>query len=619
MSRSSLLLVLVAVIWVAGCSRLDEAGGVGAQAEAQALPAQPEPGEAAAYLSEPPEFHEGCLHVVDIYGRPVAGATVWRLDTYAWGGWRVLPDAEFTTDDLGCVRDDAAHYGSSYSAHKPGYALGRLATTIPGRDPVIILPPSSTRRVRVVGPDGQPVAGARLALHSPAPPSAPGGRLSVETDADGFAVLSLSSDLRPPHVYEVLAPGYAATLYREDADTVKLGLPGTLVVRVLGDTDPGGFAGWTVSAVRNAEPSGAWPHYSTGPLPFAGEREMTLDYLPPGHFRLYVAPSAGDSQHPTEMPREIDITVGETTLVEVVPTPAYLVRGRVVGEDGTPITGAAVHVRARNGGMSPRFVTAADGRYSLHLTPGRYELAQGAVVPPFGPDPDGRSRVDIEVRPRADTEAPDIVMVRAAVVRGRVVDEGGSPVPGAQVFDLGTVGDARIYAGGGYTSPVAVTDEHGEFAVPQWDRERRRIALAARTNSATSTEPVLTPEDPEALMELPIRADAAGWLEGRVSVPDGRPVARTSVSFRLRKVADWVGRSDPWLRLALSPSSATGRVELDAAGSYHVGPLIPGTYEVWVQRLFDVGPTSAESAVVEGGQTVHTDFVVAPEMVGMVP
>lgn len=619
MSRSSLCLVLLAVVCAAGCERADESGRPGSRAEAQVVPEQ-----TAARAEQPdvfvaPEFHEGCLHVVDIHGQPVAGATVWRLETYAWGGWRVLPDAEFTTDDLGRVRDDSAHYGSSYSAHKPGYALGRLETTIPGRDPVIILPPSSTRRVRVVGADGQPVAGARLALPSPAPPSAPGGRLAVETDADGYAVLSLSSDLRPPHVYEVLAPGFAATLYGEDSEVVTLGAPGTLIVRVLGDADPASFAGWTVSAVREAEPSGAWPHYSTGPLPFAGEREMTLGYLPPGHFRLYVAPSASDSQHPTDMPREIDVAIGETTLVEVIPAPAYLVRGRVVGEDGTPIVGAAPHISARNGGMGPRFVTDGDGRYLVHLTPGRYVLAQGAAVPPFGPDPDGRSSVEIEVRPGAETVAPDIIMVRATTIRGRVVNERGESVAGAEVLDLGPITDARVYPAGGYSRPVATSDERGEFTVPQWQFLRTRTSLAARTDSAISIEPVPVPEDPAALMELPVRSDAAGWLEGRVSVPDGRPVTRTSVGFRLMKVSAWTGAAGPPSRIPRWPTGASGRVSLDADGSYRAGPLIPGTYEVWVERLFDVGAASAEDIVIDGGQTARVDLVVEPGMVGMGP
>jgi len=602
MSRSSLLLVLAAVICFAGCGRPGDSRRFGAQAEAQVAPEQAEAQAGEPRLLEAPEFHDGCLHVVDTHGQPVAGATVWRIRGY---GWYAEADGEFTTDDRGCI-PDAVPVGTlfRYVAYKSGYALGREEPVLPGADRVILLPPPSGRRVRVLGPDDEPVAGARL--YPGAYPGDAPQPLWGETDADGYATLTLSSDYRPPLGYRVIAPGLAMEYYGETADVVRLQRAGSLVVRAVGTDDRAGHAGCTVSAGLLQR--------------FGGRDRITVENLAPGTLVLYLAPSSDDRLYPVEPRREVQIEAGQTTQIDVEFRRAWPVSGRIVGEDGVPIVNAEVIVHPVERGVAvPRgVITDAAGRYSLHLLPGAYRLFPSDVPPPHTFYRTSRNALEFAVDATEDNRVPDFVVPLGVTIRGRVVDEDGRPVPRAEVLYLGETSSAAYMnppVGGGLSHPIAITDQNGEFASPGWFPWR--LTFAARTEDAVSVEPVVAAVADGTFLELPVSHEAAAWLEGAVRTTDGRPVTTTSVLITAARLPGWGGpdrRGEPSIR----PPGGWARVQLDAAGEFRLGPLIPGAYSARVQTFTPSEQRpEARQVVLKPGSTERVVLTVEPSDVAM--
>ncbi len=602
MSRTTFALTLaLSLLVIAGCN--DQPGQ-----HAQQLPME-QVAEAAETASaeepfEPPVLHEGRVHVYDIARRPVEGATVWRMDLYAYGGWLVRPSAEYATDAEGRTPDATAYSLSRYVAHKPGFALGSMESQLPpGADPVIILPPPSDRRVRVVDGGGRPIAGTRLFPWAAGGylPTAVSEALSLETDEAGYATLSLSSDLCPPIAYYVMAPGFACEQYREESPRVTLEPAGKVVVRVRGG-EPEDFAGWIV-------------HAAGPPQTFDGRRKLTFPNVKPGETRVFVGPSATDASHPAQLALDVDIAAGKVTEFVVGAVRAWPVTGRVLGEDGAPIAGTAVSVSSEHRAAVPRFVTDEQGRYALHLTPGEYELAPGAV-PPYVAGPHDRVRLTVEAG--TQTVVPDITMSRGITLSGRVIDEAGEPVEGAEVLNLGTPGDAGLAGLGSFSRPIAISGPDGEFSVESLPK--RTSALVARTDSAISAMPVLVDPTARVAVGLPIRDDAAAWIEGRISLPDGRPATRVEVEFRLYSINAWTGLSADERRAnGIPPFSplVSGRSRVDADGRYRVGPLLPGGYDIWAQAGAPGEALSSEQIDLERAQTVEVDFTVPPDAVAM--
>lgn len=151
----------------------------------------------------------------ELTGAPVANASV----TWNGNGYRVSS----TTNGLGAALLEGVGDGSGLiQVAARGFAADSARTTISplGTHETTLRPdPSTVRRVRVVGPAGEPVAGAIVELLPPTVfdvgvfavtdatgavvfPDAPAGALSATASADGFAPVSfsLSGDTDAPVV-----------------------------------------------------------------------------------------------------------------------------------------------------------------------------------------------------------------------------------------------------------------------------------------------------------------------------------------------------------------------------------------------------------------------------------
>jgi protocatechuate 3,4-dioxygenase beta subunit len=167
------------------------------------------------------------------------------------------------------------------------------------------------------------------------------------------------------------------------------------------------------------------------------------------------------------------------TLLQSPPEPprAAVISGRVLEADSlTPIPGAQVMATAETpagfapagpaflGGI-PAQVTGKDGRYQFDgLAAGRYRIT---VQKTGFARPGGRTAPDVRLRAGEHRADVDLVLQKAAVIVGHVVDESGEPLLNVNVmamqqasaFGAGPALAARLMPAG----PSAQTNDLGEF------------------------------------------------------------------------------------------------------------------------------------------------------------
>jgi hypothetical protein len=219
---------------------------------------------------------------------------------------------------------------------------------------------------------------------------------------------------------------------------------------------------------------------------------------------------------------------------EAAPAAAPSPRWRAVGEvrgDG-PVTGA-VEIRIEREGDEERLATGAvvDGAFALDL-PALAErpefLRKGAsvfaVVVAPGHLPGRCEGLALDERAPGDLRL-DVTLERGASIRGRVVDEAGRGVPGAEVWLSPNAVDVRADA-----------DQEGRFALPL--RAAGAYWLCARKGDlgVAAEGPLQLPLADHEAKDLVLRGP--GILKGVVVYPDGTPAREldlNAVPERLRE------------------------------------------------------------------------------------
>ncbi|WP_169976898.1 carboxypeptidase-like regulatory domain-containing protein [Tautonia rosea] len=294
---------------------------------------------------------------------------------------------------------------------------------------------------RVVGPDGEPVADARVWTR------VPGSRDEVEarTDADGrfwIGPLAPACPWKEPVFVEAdgFAQGYARPLgfslfagVEHELGTIRIDRGRVANGRVL-DADGCPVAGgpveilvWLesrgptsgVAAIRSATETDADGHFRTPPLPTG---RLSVQVLVPG-FKLgrtfaRLAPSPGEEE-----------------LEPIRLEPDAPIKGVVVDPEGRPIAGASVRTYGNydavetddagaftlSGMVHDRFPFQVSKRGYLRMSRSVTRTEDGLSWKEQGPDGE-----PVEIRPVADLR---VVMEPASWIEGRVVDaETGEPV-----------------------------------------------------------------------------------------------------------------------------------------------------------------------------------------------
>lgn len=393
----------------------------------------------------------------------------------------------------------------------------------------LALGPAAAVAVAVRGPDGRPVAGARVtpaAVRGQALPEAVSAAFAVTADGDGRANLT-AFDAEELEVVRITAPAFGVQQLslpragRGGEHTITLAPAGRVEGRVTAD-DPRAARGLTLFLATRGDPSddpdaGGRAEARTDDagrffVPALAEGRLTLAFVP--HQEL---PFRGRFEgHP-------EVDAGRVTAVEVALKSAVLVRGEV-REQGTdkPVVGA--EVRIDWAAEAPRVRTDAEGRYTGYVAPGT--ITPWVPVPP-APYFTRTSFLDSQPIPDGAREftPKKMLYLRGTTIRGKVVDGAGRPVPGADVTASWPMPE--------YSEDIATarSDRDGMFTIERVDPSAR-VRLTASCNGAiTAGARAVDPKSDKPVV-IELSADRAISLSGRVVDAACRPVAGVPVRLR---------------------------------------------------------------------------------------
>lgn len=161
------------------------------------------------------------------------------------------------------------------------------------------------------------------------------------------------------------------------------------------------------------------------------------------------------------------------------------ISGRVSSRGGEPLGRAVVGLRSQESGtLTLSTITNEQGAYRFDRLPaGRY-VVRGTKVGFgrrfHGEGGAGQPPVVVEVEPGEHVRGIDVILPRASVITGRIVDEGGSPLSSANVVVLRQV--ARRTGSGVVVAGGDLTDDRGVYRVFDLDPGEyyvRAIAVSA--------------------------------------------------------------------------------------------------------------------------------------------
>lgn len=474
-----------------------------------------------------------------------------------------------------------------------------------GRAPTVALERAASVRGSVLGPQGKPLAGASVtAVHASNlgprtfSPLDPVADRAAAGPAGGFEL----RQLRAGEEYElrVALPGFfpeaRSIVTSRDAAPVTVRLQPACAVRGL-LRDP---EGQPVAAARVFLRPARRP-----------ERDRPDRDPPPPAIE---SDSAGRFSIPESPAPEVDLEVrkagyapalrravrvgpsckGSFDLGPLVLNPGARLAGRVVDPGGKAVPEAEVFLvdrlpadeRAR--GRKPDAVTGRDGSFALD------DLQRGVPHHLFV-KADGYLGKEVRgVRPPGSGQ----VLVRlepAAVLSGRVLDEAGDAVSGAQVgltWHAILEDDPERRPVGRPLERSAVSNAEGRFEVADAPRGEVRLTVRAQ-GFIPAEEPKLAVPRPDSAPELTFVLRRGARLEGRVATSSGKPV--------------------PGVRIAIEPGAALS----DAEGLYVLDGLEPGQQEVRVfhphyKRM--VRPIS----IMEGTNRFDVELEAGVEVLGRV-
>ena len=525
--------------------------------------------------------------VVDVQGRPVAGATVgfYEIDS---GGLRLSYTVktlhEFVTGAAGTFSYDVPMSSDYQSvivlARKQGLAIGWAFWPRRGdRQYDIVLGAPKTLGGIVVDEDGGPVADAEVFIaggligkdaREGENLTAPVSRrlLQAKTDASGrFRFTDLPGDA----TFELGAekPGYATfnsfpTLrgYREvlqytpGQSDIGLVMP---VEAVVGGTVVERENGRPASGVMlQVRASQGMPMLQPAPVATADDGTFRVGGLPPETYTVSLAAPERGLADWVAAPVDVTVAAGQTKSgVRIELDEGGLLEVRVT-EAGTsqPITGAYVGIRDERRGRWLGAISDANGVARTRLLPGTYQM-QGASKQGY----DAPREVENITIERGVTKRLARMLTETPRIRGVVRDPGGKPVEGVSL-------ELRPAWGGGTES-----DAEGKFEMVWdqrgWPGEDTVFCLVARhaeRNLAVGVEI----GDAASGLELALKPGIT--FTGRVVDSEGKAIAGAKVSPMLH-VSNWGAPLDP------------EGIEADTEGRFEIGAIPPDhryNVNVWV-------------------------------------
>lgn len=375
----------------------------------------------------------------------------------------------------------------------------------------LVLRPAATLRVRLVDLQGKPVADATVEIGLRSGPTVkkgapdesnryefPGltpGDWPVSVTATGFRPTWMTAHVEAGKTEEVtirLDPGASieGIVVGDDGRPVA---GATVYVETVGGNDPGP-GGWTTVGGRDfkAGPDG---RFVAAGLP-SKDSDVTAQTFVGAEKNRWTTAAALRVRPPARDVRLVLVALGTATL-------------RLVTPDGKPYAGPATIMNGR------KRVSASGGPRTI----------EGGEVKVTGLE-DGDYELDVYLgdylnihreyrgRPRTHTDLGTVTLDAGLVVKGRVVDLSGKPVPGAKVS--------------GSEGTVAA-DENGAFVLPHEPRGKIQVRAAAVDFVPASVEVVVTPD----LAPIEVRLPHGALVKGVVRDADGAPVQEDVFVWRV--------------------------------------------------------------------------------------
>ena len=524
---------------------------------AEAAPPAEDPGADAP----PGSDDRGSVVVRVIWGEDGTPAAGVGGQVIPWGSPDLYIDERtFTTGPDGTARVDGIFRGGGTVLLDRG---GRVDVTVVAREEreaVIEVPPGFNVEGEVVDQRGYPVAGARIWISYTGHTN--WGTEVATSRADGsFFVRSISSSMHMAAKAVNHAASDLYTLKGEPGTTVPVRLVlngdgGEMVVTVLderGEPVPRAkvmvgaeYAGYTLLDDGSTG-------LSTPPcLGFTDEDGVFhASSLLPGKTRVAIRAPAF-----IPLEEEIVVTPGSPAIVDLVLRRGATLSGRVLDPDGLPITGAQVVVGDFRDFLSIKVFSGDRGSYRLTgLPPGDVEV--------YSQRPGrGKASTRITVEEPGQSLSWDPVLTQDLEIRGRVVDENGTPLEGfLLLIEEETRGTGRRKA----TQQRLTTDSSGGFSQGELSDLSYRITVHEAEGSLPcgSLEGV-RPGAGEAEIRVERQALSSAYLQGRV--------------------LDAQGRIYPGAKVICFSNLGGYRVAFAAKdGTYRVGPVPGGRYRIEVQ------------------------------------
>lgn len=487
----------------------------------------------------PPEDAGAALVVWNAAGRPAVGVWVFaegEEEAPLPGGWRIAPRIGRTQEDgsltLPRLASEAlrvrAFFGAGVEVAREAFREGdlRLGTAV-----------FPERKLRVVDTRGQGVAGVLVRLGEAAWPAG-------LTDAEGrFAVRVRAEDRKRVRLASADGRRLATTLASPRSGERK-----EEEILILEDAPP------QTGRVRQEEDGRPLARALIWPSADPGAFTLTDTE---GRYRL-PAPKGGSSfleaNAPGRPPKRVLLEPrrsGAGHAPSLALALAGEISGRVVDATGLPVSGAWVSAlpAGRRGSASwePALgvTTAADGGFRLgRLQPGESYSVQAAKAG-FLP-----SSVEA-LAPAAVGRSAAIVLALAPsrAAFGRVLDEDGRPVAGAEVFFVAAhpqteAGVSTVRGPRRKEPPDAVSDSRGRFTLPAIPALALDVQVSRRSHAPALIRNFKVPPGTRPVDLGVIRLWQGVAVTGVVIGAQGRPVSGAQV-FRveeLRAPAEMAGR-----------------------------------------------------------------------------
>lgn len=571
-----------------------------------------------AVVDEPTVALSG--RVVDATGAPAGGAEILLAGLPKSNGDRPIV-ARGKADEAGrfALRRPATLAGENdwraarLWASRPGDRLAFASFSgplpPPGEEVRLALPPRGRAEFRVEGPDGRPVAGAKVRVKSLAPthvpvPEALAARVEATTDAEGRATIEAVGGEQvaqaeveadgfglQPRYFDPPLPGPRRIALRPAA-----ALEGRFVAE---DGRP--LRGWKVSASTTIDDEPGGPRGPAGraeSIPLAEDGSFRFPAIAAGALGLWVDwPDGQDPDVLPAWPKTMEVRVGRANRVEIPLRRASEVAG-VIRERGTgkPIEGVKVYVFRQGESTGANATTDAQGRYSLRSLPGKVRGGISEVPPEYIQAP-AAFRDAFEVPPPpARAELPAVELGRAAPpLTGVVRDAAGKAVAGAAIGGTWTLSEdgGMIQAGVGATA-----DAEGRFAIGRIAPEAQ-VSLTARAGTLATRAPVAARGGQDAAVTLTVEPSRTLAVAGRVVDEAGRPLAGAAVRFNAQVIGG-PGQPNEWFQVPLGPGVFW----------LYTGP--DGTFRTPPETRRERVQFQAE-AVADGYQRLQTPWQVAGE------